>query len=418
MDIPKKKRRTEEEVDFKKCIIPVCQKETSEPLVQNASIDAYKNILFYVISRAKYGESEFVGASKRLEGLSEDNLRQSTATFHASCRKTTVSSEKLKRPQNRFEKAVASKDVAVLSRTPGRPSLESRSTPSPKPSETPEVPKRKSRTSTAAYNKELCFFCQTHDEKQSVHAIQTENRGTLLCHFVKKCENDLYKVYLSSAIKPEDALSIDVKHHRTCWTKHIVRGGENTPQHETTVKQETEIAANIAFLNLIRTLLEKGRILSLDEPQKAYMDILHYHRCDSSPSGKYLRELIVANIDGIEFVRAFRRNEADRFCLTAAKIAAIDSAVNNSSDSDLKAIFRCSKILRKEILQTGSWQFDGTLNADTSEMIPTKLLTLLQWTLLGVATELQTEKRTDEVNKQKPFFLPSKLCMRLKQTDR
>lgn len=214
MDIPKKKRRTEEEVDFQKCII--CQRETSEPLVQNASTDAYKSILFYVVFRAKYGESEFVGASKRLEGLLEDNLRQSSATFHASCRKTTVSSEKLKRAQNRFEKAVASKDVAVLSRTPGRPSLESRSTPSPKPSKTPEVPKRISRTSTAAYNKELCFFCQTYDEKQSVHAIQTENRGTQLCHFVKKCENNLYKVYLNSAIKPEDALSIDVKYHRTC----------------------------------------------------------------------------------------------------------------------------------------------------------------------------------------------------------
>lgn len=64
----------------------------------------------------------------------------------------------------------------------------------------------------------------------------------------------------------------------------------------------------------------------------------------------------------------------------AAKIAAIDSGVNNSSDNDLKAIYHCSKILHKEILQTGSWQFDGTLNINTSEMILTKLLTLLQWT--------------------------------------
>lgn len=298
--------------------------------------------MFYVFSRAKYGESEFVGASKRLECLSEDNLRQSSTTFHASCRKTTVSFEKLKRTRNRLEKAAASKDVAVHSRTPGRPSLESRPCSSLKPSETPDVPKRISRTVTAAYNKELCFFCQTHDEKQSVHAIQTENRGTQLCDFVKKCENDLYKVYLSTAIKPEDAISIGVKYHRTCWTKQIVRGGENTPQHEATVKQDTEIAVNIEFLNLIRTLLEKGRILSLDDAQKAYMDILHYryHRRKLSPARKYLRELIVANIHGIEFVRAFRRNESDRFCLTATKIAAIDSAVNNSSDSDLKVIFR------------------------------------------------------------------------------
>ena len=124
MDIPTKKRRTEE-VDFKKCII--CQTDTTEALVKNISIDAYKNILFYVCSQGKYGETEFAEASKRLEGVSEHDPKQSSATFHASCRKATVSSEKLKRAQTRFEKAVASNDVAVLSRAPGRPSLESKS---------------------------------------------------------------------------------------------------------------------------------------------------------------------------------------------------------------------------------------------------------------------------------------------------
>ena len=156
--------------------------------------------------------------------------------------------------------------------------------------------------------------------------------------------------------------------------------------------------ANIKFLTLIRTLLEKGRVLSLDDAQKARMDILHYHRCDSSPSRKYLTELIVTNIDSIVFVCAFRRISRQIDCLTAAKVPTIDSAVTNLSNSDLRAVFHCSKILCKGILQTGSRQFDGTLNADTSEMILTKLLILLQWTPLGVATELQTEKHTDEVN--------------------
>lgn len=51
-------------------------------------------------------------------------------------------------------------------------------------------------------------------------------------------------------------------------------------------------------------------------------------------------------------------------------------------------------------------------------MIPTKLLTLLQWTLLGtgVATELQTEKRTDEVN-TKAVLLAQQIMYEVK-TDR
>ena len=187
----------------------------------------------------------------------------------------------------------------------------------------------------------------------------------------------MYKFYLSSAIKPDDALSIDVQYHRTCWTKHVVRTTDNFPQLESTVKQENEIAANVEFLNLIKSLLEKGRILSLDDTHKTYLDILQRHLCDSSPSWKYLKEMMIASIDGIEFVRAFRRNESDRFCLTAAKIAALDSAVENSSDSDLRVIFCCSKILRQEILEASNWQFDDMLNTDTREMIPTKLFNML-----------------------------------------
>ena len=44
-----------------------------------------------------------------------------------------------------------------------------------------------------------------------------------LSEFVKDCHNDLYKVNLTSAIQPEDALPIDVHYHRACWMKHVIR---------------------------------------------------------------------------------------------------------------------------------------------------------------------------------------------------
>lgn len=117
-----------------------------------------------------------------------------------------------------------------------------------------------------------------------------------------------------------------------------------------------------------------------------------------------------------EFARAFRRNEPDRSYLNAAKIAVIDSAVENCSDSDLKTIFHCSKIIRQEILKAKNWQFNGKLDTDTREMIPTKLLALLQWILSGVATELQTEKRVDEVSK-KAILISQQIMFEVK-TDR
>ena len=135
-------------------------------------------------------------------------------------------------------------------------------------------------------------------------------------------------------------MSIDVQYHRTCWKKHVIRASDNIPQPERTVQQENEIAASITFLNLIIRLLEEGKILSLNEAYKTYWDILKY-LCEASLSRKYLRELLITNIDGIEFACAFRHNESDRFYLTAAKIAAIDSAVENCPDSDLKTFFHC-----------------------------------------------------------------------------
>lgn len=214
MNNPKKKRRIDDAVDFDSCVI--CQEETSEPLVTNVSTDAYRNIVYYVLNRAKYGESDFLEAGKCLSSLTEDDLKTNQAKVHASCRKV-----KLERARARHEKALSSGNASILNKIKGRPTVTAETIQPLPPADS--NPRRISRSFTATYNKELCVFCQNHDGKQEVHSIQTENRGKQLRDFVQRCDNDLYKVYLSSAIKSDDALSIDVKYHRTCWSKYVVR---------------------------------------------------------------------------------------------------------------------------------------------------------------------------------------------------
>ena len=270
---------------------------------------------------------------------------------------------------------------------------------------TEQTSKRILRSSTATFNEKLCFFCQTHYDKQDVHAIQTESRGKQLSEFVKTCDNDLFKLYLSSAIQPEDALSIDVHYYHTCWLKHVIcapltedkdRAAAQDPQ------QENKIAADIDFLHLINELRSKGKILSLEDTQKVYTNILQDHLCNWSPSRKSVRRLLAENIDGIEFVSAYRRNKSDRFCLSAAKIAAIEKAVKQPShiNRELEVIYDCSKILRKEIQEANTCHFNGTLDIDAQDIFPTKLFTLLQWILSGVVSELKTEQRADDVNRK------------------
>ena len=360
MEIPSKKRRVEEKPDFGKCII--CQEETRESLVQSVSEEAYASVLHFAYSRTAYGENEFATISRLLEGVSAEELRQNNASFHARCRKRLVNSAMLKRAEARFEKVASSQNTSILSRPPGRPSFASQtgsSTPVAFHGLTEQTSKRILRSSTATFNEKLCFFCQSHDDKQDVHVIQTENRRKQLSEFVKNCHNDLYKVYLTSTIEPEDALPKDVHYHRTCWMKHVIRA--MTPEDKARAdaqdsEQENKVAADIEFLHLIQELPKKGKILSLEDAQKVYTNILQDHLCNWFPSRKSVRQLLAENVDGIEFVSAYRRNESDRFCLSAAKIAAIEKAVKQSShiNSELEVLYDCSKIIRKEIQEANT----------------------------------------------------------------
>ena len=87
----------------------------------------------------------------------------------------------------------------------------------------------------------------------------------------------MYKVYLTSTIEPKDALPKDVHYHRACWMKHEIRA--MTPEDKARAdakdsEQENKVAADIEFLHLIQELLKKGKILSLEDAQKVYTNIL------------------------------------------------------------------------------------------------------------------------------------------------
>ena len=117
-----------------------------------------------------------------------------------------------------------------------------------------QTSKRILRSSTVTFNNKLCFFCQSYDDKQDVHVIQSQNRRKKLSEFVENCHIDLYKVYLTSTIEPEDALSKDVHYHGACWMKLVIRA--MTPEDKARAdaqdsEQENKVAADIEFLHLI-----------------------------------------------------------------------------------------------------------------------------------------------------------------------
>ena len=131
-----------------------------------------------------------------------------------------------------------------------------------------------------------------------------------------------------------------------------------------------------------------------------------------------MRQLLAENVDGIEFVSAYRPNESYRFCLSAPKIAAIEKVVKQLShiNSELEVLYDCSKIIRKETQEANTRHFKGTLDIDVQDIVPIKLFTLLKWILSGVVSELKAEQRAEDVNKKS--VLLAQQIMYLTKTDR
>ena len=255
---------------------------------------------------------------------------------------------------------------------------------------------RPSRQSTASYDKNLCFFCQTAKDNEPVHAIQSRKRGEELHQYVSSCDIDIYKVYLSAAINPSDALAIDVKYHRLCWMKRVL-DWQQQPASKTCAV-ESEIAATVEFLNLIKSLLQCGNILSIKDAHDTFMSVLRLHGCKSTPCRKTVRNTLTENIPDIEFIAAVRKWESDRFCMTAAKIEAVEASMAATRETDqMDTIYQCAKLVRSDILDSEQWEFNGSLDPDVSDIIPVKLLSLLEWILKGVATDLKTQERTEDV---------------------
>ncbi|CAH3121041.1 unnamed protein product [Porites lobata] len=239
----------------------------------------------------------------------------------------------LKRAEARFEKVAASQNTSILLRPPGRPSFASQtgsSLPVSFHGLTEQTSKQILRSSTAAFNKKLCFFCQSHDDKQDSHVIQTENRRKQLSEFVKNCHNDLYKVYFTSTIEPEDALPRDVHYHRACWMKHVINAMAREDK-DTADAQDSEQENKVAD-----------------------------HLCNWFPRRKSVRQLLAENVDGIEFIIRKEIQEAntwhfkgtldiDAQDIVPIKLFTLLKWILSGVVSELKTEQRAEDVIRKSV---------------------------------------------------------------------
>ena len=166
--------------------------------------------------------------------------------------------------------------------------------------------------------------------------------GSSLDAAVKKEGDEKLHVKLSTAVDSRDAHAIDIKYHKNCWTKHVTNV---LHKHSTTsnIEQASEVAVKIEFVTMAEMELKSVKI----------MNISHY-RLHTTPSRRkimwkrghavvrlYIKKLIQAEIEDVEFHKPKRVNESERVSIKESRDVAIQlsETANEDCTSNMKSLY-------------------------------------------------------------------------------
>lgn len=235
------------------------------------------------------------------------------------------------------------------------------------------------RSKTAPYSRDVCFFCDGEETyRQPLHKVTTFSAGNSLDTAVRKLQDEKLLVKLSTAVDTKDAHAIDIRYHKTCWANNVTNLLRR-PNEERDVPQEhaSITAAKLEFITMTEIALNSGKIINMLELQSAYESICHENnaKIGNNTARKAIKELLKREIKEIEFHRPKRVNETERVSIKKTR----DNAIHLSEDaesnctSNMKTLYDAALLLRKSINKCKKWLFTGSLDSLWSESCPEEL---------------------------------------------
>lgn len=419
MDQPSVKRKpVVPETDPKLCII--CQKVPGD-LVTAPKATSRQNLLDCISERAKYGEPGYLQMNSRISSIDPSEL--SGLSWHRACYQEAVHTQKIARAKARYEKALATKDATLLTSVKkGRP--EARSTGS-SPDEPCQSTTRFTRSQAVPHSKDLCLFCNKDGKAKSLHEVSSLIVGKKIREAVEASSNSEWKVRLQP-LNPNDARAVDIKYHRDCYVKHVVRQdpgtqGDSKEEHQVQHDAQSEqlISAEIEFINLLQNLFKDGEIHSMNTVCEAYKAILGiYGLEDQNVSNSQVKRKIEENIPDVQFSRPDQR-KPEMVCSTATKNSAVAMASQRGNSSkEIQCVFESANIVRRHLLnyQKEGWTFDGSLlpTEDDQGTVPNILVNLLRWIMEGPQTELDLEAIRSDILKKTVHTIAQSIMYEMK----
>ena len=353
------------DANFKLCV--VCNTLTTEKLVEEMTLESYNTFFDAAMKHKECQNAIFTSLFKVIENCNSGlDLMKKGVRYHRSCRGKVCHKNKLERAQKRYQED----HIEMLKYC--NDNLQN---------------KRIKRSDVPRFKSEQCFFCQ-NVTSELLHAIQSQHRSILLREFAENDENDQYRIHLSAVINQNNALTLGIKYHASCWIKFIVRGKLCAKQYNdsTLVPSIPVSIAKVEFAEVISKILKAGKIISFDEVETAYATINKKYNYILPESKRSIRRILVEQVPDVEFISDENKHKADNIFFKDEKIKAMALAKKlQNFDLEMKNIYHVASVIRKEILNGPKFEFDGLLKGTDTEVLNQhkKLVQLLKWILVG-----------------------------------
>lgn len=324
--------------------------------MKNPKEETLKKLKDSIDDRIKLG----VFSYEKLGELTLEDLKNKHATYHGECYKEATNKTKLSRLKQNFDKC---KNTTNLEWNEDKDA-------------TIEQPKKRLRSQSVIFDRELCVICQISGGK--LHQVMRESTGRRMFELPKKVENKDFFLRLNTIPNAQDAVANEVKYHLKCWVSSQRLIGD---RHSESLWIDERLIADIEIVNAVRFMLEEseGKVLTMNDINDLYNDILKNENRQNYK--QYLKGLLQDSVNCITFTKANNPREPERVCLSVT----LASAVDNYQSDDFFAIAECARRVRKDIVAHEPWSFTGNFSGFNPIQ---SLQKLIQWVIFGTKYSL------------------------------
>ena len=258
---------------------------------------------------------------------------------------------------------------------------------------------------TMPFNKNLCFFCQ-EDNDEKLIKLCTEIAGEALKSAVENSQNPEFKVRLNPIFSPTDAQAMEVKYHKSCWTKHVF----HPTRYQDVAKRTSRVnpLQNVCLIELINCVdlqTKNKAFLSMDDIEATYMSMIGEEgMANHFPAftRQWLKDKICTELPSVKSVlQKDRRKSAVVYSPDACNEDMLHSVIKGDYDlNDMKTIFKAAQIIRKTMSDFKRVKTENVIPVSSNiDDVPTELYSMIHWLIVGSVNELKTDRRTTDVDR-------------------